>query len=104
METCRHGDMETWRLGDMENGDEDMETWRHRHGDMETGRMESYRHGHEDIKRKTEVQAIFLNSFIVCSSCKQKLVVCPFADEEKNGLYGLNGLVHLCSYSTQYCL
>jgi hypothetical protein len=46
-----------------------------------------------------EALAIFLNPFTICSSCKQKLVVCPFVDEETNGnnpfpngLNGLNGL------------
>jgi hypothetical protein len=50
-------------------------------------------------KRTTEDQAIFLNLFSVCSSCKRKLFVCPFVDEETNGTYpfanGLNGLAHL---------
>jgi hypothetical protein len=54
-------------------------------------------------KRKSEAQAIFLNLFTVCSSCKRKFVVCPFVYEETNGSYpfasglnGLNGLAHLC--------
>ncbi len=51
------------------------------------------------FKRKTEAQAIFLNPFTVCSSCKQKFVVCPFADEETDGSYpfanGPNGVAHL---------
>ncbi len=59
-----------------------MKTWTLRHG-----------------KRKTEIQAIFLNPFTVGSSCKRKFVVCPFVDEEPNGTYlfanGLNGLAHL---------
>ncbi len=36
-------------------------------------------------KRKTEGQAIFLNPFTVCSSCKPKFVVCPFVYKETNG-------------------
>ncbi len=78
---------EAWRHGD---GDGDRETWRHR--DTETQR-------HGDIKRKIEAQAIFLNSFTVCSSCKRKFVVCPFVDgrnkrkmsvcKRTNGLNGL---------------
>ncbi len=48
---------------------------------------------------KTEVQAIFLNLFTVCSSCKRKFVVCPFVYAETNRIYpfanGLNGLAHL---------
>ncbi len=39
------------------------------------------------FKRKTEAQAIFLNPFTICSSCKQKFVVCPFVDEDTNGRY-----------------
>ncbi len=35
--------------------------------------------------RKTEAQAIFLNPFTVCSSCKRKFAVCLFVDEETNG-------------------
>ncbi len=57
MEKRKHGEMETWKNGDMEAW-----TCRHGHGDM-------------DIKRETE-------SFTVCSSCKQKFVIRPFADEE----------------------
>jgi hypothetical protein len=62
--------------------------------------METWR----DIKRKrkTEAQAIFLDLFIGCSSCKRIFVVCPFVDEETDGSYpftnelnGLNGLAHL---------
>ncbi len=45
-----------------------------------------------------EDHAIFLNSFPVCSPCKQKFVVFPFVDEEKKRSYpfanGLNGLAH----------
>jgi hypothetical protein len=44
--------------------------------------------------------AIFLNPFTVCSSCKVKFVACLFVDKETNGSYpfkknGLNGLAHL---------
>ncbi len=61
--------METWRHGDTI----DMETWKH-------GEIEKWRrgHGHEEMettKRKTEAEAIFLNPFTVCSSCKH-LSVC----------------------------
>jgi hypothetical protein len=49
---------------------------------------------------QTEAQAIFLDPFIVCSSCKWKFVVRQFVDEETNGSYlfanRLNGLAHLC--------
>jgi hypothetical protein len=55
------------------------------------------------FKWKAEAQAIFLNPFTVCSSCKRIFVVCPFVDEETNWSYlftnrlnGLNGLAHLC--------
>jgi hypothetical protein len=70
MKTKKNGDMETW-------------SWRH-----------------VDIKRKTEAQAIFRNLFTVRSSCKLKLVVCLFVDDEAIGCYyqfenGLNGLAHL---------
>ncbi len=51
------------------------------------------------VKQKTEAQAIFLNPFSVCSSCKRKFVVCPFVYEETNGNYpfsnGVTGLVYL---------
>jgi hypothetical protein len=59
------------------------------------------------FKRNTvmEGQAFFLNPFTICSSCKQRFLVCPFADEETNGSYpfangqnGLNGLAHLWLY------
>ncbi len=54
-----------------------------------------------NIKQITEDQAIFLNPFTVCSSCKRKFVVCSCVDEEKNGSYpfanGLNGLTGLKS-------
>ncbi len=54
-------------------------------------------------KCKMEAQAIFLNPFTVCSSCKRKLrkfVLYPFVYKETNGSYtfanGLNRLAHLC--------
>jgi hypothetical protein len=34
-------------------------------------------------KRKTEAQETFLNLLTVCSSCKQKFVVCPFVHKEQ---------------------
>jgi hypothetical protein len=78
METLSYGDKETCRYGDMGMG-----------------------------KRKTEDQPIFLNPFTVCSSCKRKVVVCQFVDEETNGsclftnglhvIHGINGLAHLYS-------
>jgi hypothetical protein len=46
-----------------------------------------------------KAHAFFFNPFTVCSSYKQKFVVCPFIDEETNESYpfanGLNGLAHL---------
>jgi hypothetical protein len=58
------------------------------------------------FKRKTEAQAIFLNLFTVCSSCKRKFVVCPSVNEETNGSYlfanGRNRLTHLCIYIVQW--
>ncbi len=89
-----HGDMATWRhrVGDMV-------TWRHRnmekwrHGDMETrryGDMEKWRHGDMETshgRQKTEAEVIFLDLLIVCSSCKQKFIICTFVDEETNGSY-----------------
>jgi hypothetical protein len=61
--------METWRH-------EEIETWRH--GDMETS--------NGNLKPRH-----LLNPF---SISKQKLIVCPFVDEETNGIhllaYGLN--------------
>jgi hypothetical protein len=52
--------------------------------------------------RTTEAQAIFLNTFIVCSMCKQKFVIGLCVDEETNGscpfANGLNGLTHLWLY------
>jgi hypothetical protein len=86
MEKWRHEDMDTWR-----HGHEDMDTWRHWHEDMETS----------NVKRKIKAQMIFLHPYIVYSTCKQKFVVCPFADEEKNWKYmylfanGLNEVAHL---------
>jgi hypothetical protein len=48
---------------------------------------------------QAETQAIFLNLFTVCSSCKRKFVVCPFVNKETKGSYpfanGLKGLAHL---------
>jgi hypothetical protein len=48
-------------------------------------------------KPKTKAQAIFLNPFTVCSSCKRKFVVCPFVDKEPKESYpfanSLNGRV-----------
>ncbi len=38
-------------------------------------------------KQKMKAQAIFLNLFTVCSSCKWKFVVCPLVDEKTNGSY-----------------
>ncbi len=71
----KHGGMVTW-------------TW-----DMETSNR----------KQKMEAHVIFLNPLTVCSSCKQKFVVCPIVEEETNrsyliatGLNGVNGLAHLC--------
>jgi hypothetical protein len=79
-----HGDI------DMRHGAMNMETWIWRHG-----------HGNK-IKRKEEAQAIFLNPFTVCSSCKKKVVICPFVEKETNGscpfangLILLNELAHL---------
>ncbi len=47
-------------------------------------------------KKKTEDQAISLNSFSICSSFKRKFVVCQSGDKETNRCYpfanGLNGL------------
>jgi hypothetical protein len=47
-----------------------------------------------NFKRKTKAQAIFSNLFTVCSSGKQKFVICLFVYEETNGSYpfaiGLN--------------
>ncbi len=58
-----------------------------------------YRHMCCHFKRKTELQAIFLNPFTICSSCKRQFVVCLFVDQETKGSYlftnGLNGLNRL---------
>jgi hypothetical protein len=74
----------------------EMETWRN--GNMETWRPRTWRH-----QMDNGAQAIFLNPFDVCSSCKRKLVVYPFAGTKTNGIYmfanglnRLNGLDHLC--------
>ncbi len=52
-----------------------MEIWRHGNIDKE------FRHL-KKIKQKTEVQAIFLNLFTICSSCKRKIVICQFVHEQ----------------------
>ncbi len=48
------------------------------------------------FQMKTEAQAIFLNPYTVCSSCKWLFVFCPFVYEVTNGSYlfanRLNGL------------
>ncbi len=50
-----------------------------------------------------EAKAIFLNPFAVCSSCKRKFIVCPFADEETKESYPLvNGLYRLAMYVCKY--
>ncbi len=53
-------------------------------------------------KQKMETQENFLNPFTICSLCKRKFVVCPFADKKTNrscpftnGLNGLNGVACL---------
>jgi hypothetical protein len=63
--------------------------------------METWRHQTENAN----AQAIFLNPFTVCSSCKWNFIVCPFVEEETNGCYpfakglnGLSGLAHLYLY------
>ncbi len=49
---------------------------------------------------KTEAQAVFLNSFTVCSSYKRKFAVSSFVDKETNRSYPfanvLNRLSYLC--------
>ncbi len=35
------------------------------------------------FKRKVEAEAIFLNSFTVCSSCKQNFVVCMLSKKQR---------------------
>jgi hypothetical protein len=79
------------------DGNMDMETLTH-------GNMDIYsKHGHRygEIKPKTEAKLIFNNLFTLCS-CKLKLVVRPFVDEETNGSYsftnGLNGLAYISMY------
>jgi hypothetical protein len=69
MGTWRHGNMETWKH-------EVMESWRHRA--METWRS-------VDMKAWTQgdMETSNGNGNTVCSSCKRKFVVCPFAGEEK---------------------
>ncbi len=65
-----------------------------------------------NFKRKTEAQAIFLNPFTVCSSCKRKFVVSPIVDEEtlkkklssffisiRNNLVERRGIVKHCYQS-----
>jgi hypothetical protein len=56
---------------------------------------------------KTEAQEIFINPFIVCSSCRGKFVGCSFADEETNGSYpfanGRNRLNGLALYDGRTC-
>jgi hypothetical protein len=56
--------------------DEDVETW--------TRTWKKSSSFTKNIEHKMEVQAIFLKPFTVCTSCKQKFVVSPFVDEEKN--------------------
>ncbi len=52
-----------------------------------------------------EPQAIFLNPFTICSSCKWKFVIRPLVYEERNGSYpfanGPNRRAHLCLFHTQ---
>ncbi len=51
------------------------------------------------FQTETEAQAIFLNLFAVCSSCRRKFAVCLFVYEETHGSYpfadGLNRLNRL---------
>ncbi len=49
--------------------------------------MELYTYIFCCFKWNTEVQAIFLNLFTVCSSCKWKFVIHPYVVEETNGSY-----------------
>jgi hypothetical protein len=85
----------------------DTETWTRRHGIKILGNSEVSQKKLNG-KWKTEAQAIFLNPFTVCSSCKRKFVVCLFVWTETNesyplanglnvlnGLSRLNGLTHL---------
>jgi hypothetical protein len=48
----------------------------------ESGNIEPWRwrHGNMKKKQKMEAQAIYLNPFTVCSSCKRKFVICPLVD------------------------
>jgi hypothetical protein len=62
-----------------------MAIWRHRVGDIETWRNGDMETSHG--RQKTEAQVIFRNLLIVCSSCKQKFIICTFVDEETNGSY-----------------
>ncbi len=55
------------------------------------------------FRRKMEDQAISLNLYTNCTSCKRKFVICPFVDKEilgsytfTNGINGPHGLAHLC--------
>jgi hypothetical protein len=80
--------------------------------------LSKYRCCRFNRKRKTEAQAVFLNSFTICSPCKWKFVVCLFVYKETNGSYliangltvlnglnvpnglnGLDGLAHLWVYA-----
>ncbi len=112
METWIHRDVKTWRHGDMDmetwiHGD--VKTWRHGYMEMETWKhrdMEAWRHGDMETwtwTHQTEMEngspGDFLNPFSFRSSCKRKIVVCLFVDEETNRSYPfaneLNGLAHL---------
>jgi hypothetical protein len=53
------------------------------------------------FKQKTDAQAILLNLFTVCSSCKPKFVVRPFVDEETFA-NGQNGFAHQCKIPILY--
>ncbi len=70
--TWIHGDMEKWS-----HGDGGKETWKY-------GNMETWLHGDMvtlTSRHQTEnTQAIFLNPFTVCFSCKRKFVICPFVE------------------------
>jgi hypothetical protein len=63
---------ETWRLG---------QAWKH--GEMETLKMgmEEWR---QQAKNGSPPGRLKKNLFTICSTCKQKFVVCPFVDEETN--------------------
>ncbi len=99
--SCGNMETLTWRH---RHGEIDMKTWRHRHGNMKKWKLGDMKKWTWRHKRKTEPQAIFLNPFTVCSSCKQKFVVCQFVYDKTNrtyrypftnGLNDLNGLSHL---------